>query len=330
MFSVVRLLLPLVLLTLTGAVLLGSGAAATRSTLPVLVTVSPDGTRIAWSDGFDWQVSVANSDGSDERAVGVPFADGIGQLTWTRFGLIADSNYTLTLLTRAGKRTRIGVVGDQQFSVGGAHAASGAAGCGYCHGPISVYNIRTHTVARLGDPKRPNGDAALSPDGASVAYYGPHGLVVQAAAGGPARRLRTTGSCNISWSPDGRTLALGSTGISTVPATGGRTVSLVKPSRGYACVGGYVPAWSPDASEILFGRLSGGSGSSQPIGQLAVVDLRTHTMRQTAKRLGTLSSYAWSPDGKSIFAAFRTGDCGTIWHLDEATLTGDAVYKGCG
>ena len=209
-----------------------------------------------------------------------------------------------------------------------AHAASGSAGCGYCHGTVSVYNIRTRTVFRLGDPKKSNGDVALSPDGVRAAYYGPHGLVVQPAAGGPARRVRTTGSCNISWSPDGRTLALGSTGVSTVPAAGGRTDVLVPPSRGYACVGGYVPAFS-DASEILFGRLSGGSGSTQPIGQLAVVDVRTHTMRQTAKQLGTLSSYAWSPDGKSIFASFRTGDCGTIWHLDEATLTGDAVYRGC-
>jgi hypothetical protein len=124
-------------------------------------------------------------------------------------------------------------------------------------------------------------------------------------------------------------LALGSTGISTVPAAGGHTTILIAPSKGFACVVDYVPAWSPNSSEILFGRLSGGRGSSQPIGQLALIDVRTHAMRETAKRLGSLTSYAWSPDGKSIFASFRTVDCGTIWRLDEPTLTGNVIYRGC-
>jgi dipeptidyl aminopeptidase/acylaminoacyl peptidase len=273
-------------------------------------------------------VWVANADGSGSHAVGAPFADGIGQLTWTRFGLIADSNYTLTLLNQSGKRVKIGAVGDQRFSVGGTHAASGNIGCNYCHGPVSVYNIGTHTVVRLGDPKKANGNAALSPDGSRVAYFGSQGSVVQSASGGRARPLHG-GTCNISWSPDGTSLAFGSTGIAVERATGGPLTVLIAPSKGTACVADYVPAWSPNASEIAFARVSGGSGTSQPIGQLAVIDIRTHALRKTQKRLGNVTSYAWSPDGKSIFASFRIGDCGTIWHLDEATLTGNAVYRGC-
>jgi WD40 repeat protein len=317
----------LVLVTHLG-LLAGTGVAAAPSALPVLVSISPDGTRIAWTDGFDWQVWVANADGSGSHAVGTPFTDGVGQLTWTRFGLIVDSNYTLTLLSQSGKRVKIGGVGDQQFSVGGIHAASGNVGCNYCRGSVSVYNIRTHTVVRLGDPKKTNSNAALSPDGSRVAYFGPRGFAMQSASGGRARLLHG-GTCNVSWSQDGTSLAFGSTGISIERATGGHLTVLIAPSKGAACVADYVPAWSQDASEIAFGRVSGGSGASQPIGQLAVIDVRTHALRETQKRLGSVTSYAWSPDGKSIFASFRTGDCGTIWHLDDATLTGNAVYRGC-
>jgi WD40 repeat protein len=305
----------------------GNVRGATRSTLPMLVTVSPAGTRIAWSDGFDWRVWVANKDGSGQHAASAPFSDGIGQLTWTRFGLIADSNYTLTLLTQSGRRIKIGGVGDEHFSVGGAHVASGRIGCGGCHGPISVFNIRTHTVVHLGNPKDINANPALSPDGARVAYDIPRGVVIQAAKGGRARLIQG-GSCLISWSPDGKTLAFGSTGIATQPATGGHLATLVPPSRGAACVD-QVPAWSPDSREIAFVRSSGGRGSSQPLVQLAVLDLHMHAMRLTAKQLGSVTSYAWSPDGASIFATFRTDDCGTIWRLDAASLTGNAIYQGC-
>jgi WD40 repeat protein len=320
--------LSLLVLVAVPGLLAGTGAAATPSVLPAFVTVSPDGTRIAWADWIDGQVWVANADGSGSHAVGAPFGDDVGQLTWTRFGLIADSDYKLTLLNQSGKQVTIGGVGDNQFSVGGTHVASGKISCEYCHGPVSVYNIRTHTVVRLGDPKKWNGLAALSPDGSRVAYFDPHGLVVQSASGGRARPLHG-GTCNISWSPDGTSLAFGSTGIAVERTTGGPLTVLIAPSKGAACVAGYVPAWSPDASEIAFARVSGGSGASQPIGQLAVIDVRTHALRETQKRLGSVTSYAWSPDGKSIFASFRIGDCGTIWHLDEATLTGNAVYRGC-
>jgi len=309
--------------------LAGPGGSATRSVLPVEVTVSPDGTRIAWSDGFDRQVWVADADGSGSHAVGAPFSDGVGQLTWTRFGLIADSNYTLTLLSQSGKRVKIGGVGDQQFSVGGTHAASGNAGCNYCRGQVSVYNIRTHTVVRLGNPKKANVDPALSPDGARVAYFAPRRLVVQPASGGRARPLHG-GTCTMSWSPDGSSLAFGSTGIAIEPVTGGPLTVLIAPSPGAACVQDYVPAWSPAGDEIAFARVSGGSGSSQPTGQLAVIDVRTHALRQTPKALGTVTSYAWAPAGKTIFASFRSsGDCGTIWAFDAATLAGKPVYRGC-
>ena len=321
------LLLAPLMLVCGCAVFLGPGRAALRSTEPNLVTASPDGTRIAWVDGLDSQVWVANDDGTGLHAVGAAFAQGVDQLTWTRFGLIVDSNYTLTLLTQAGKRVTIGAVGDGHFSVGGAHAASGKIGCEYCRGPVSVYNIRTHTVVRLGDPKQENGEAALSPDGRQVAYFGPHGLVLQSASGGRAKPMHG-GTCNISWSPDGKTLAFGSTGIAIEPATGGPLETLIPTSHGFACTSN-VPAWSPDSTEIAFERLSSGSGASQPLGRLAVVDVATHALRLTAKSLGSVASYAWAPDGNSLFATVFDGDCGTVWHLDAATLAGSAVYRGC-
>jgi Tol biopolymer transport system component len=124
------------------------------------------------------------------------------------------------------------------------------------------------------------------------------------------------------------TLAFGSTGIAIEPATGGPLRTLLAPSHGFACTT-EVPAWSLDSAEIAFVRLTGGSGNTQPRTQLAVIDVTTHALRLTPKSLGDVTSYAWSPDGKSLFASLRTGDCGTVWSLDPATLSGTAIYRGC-
>jgi len=295
----------------------------------MFVTVSPDGRHIAWAGGSNQQVWMEKDDGSEAHALGAPPPQGVTQLTWTHFGLLEDGTFTLSLLSQKGKQIRIGVVGDVQFSVGGVHVASGRFSCGSCEGPVTVYNIHTHTAVHLGDPHFQNGDPALSPDGTRVAYRSRRGVVVQPAAGVPTRLL-AGGSCNISWSPDGKTLAFGSTGIATEPARGGPLTVLIAPSRGATCVGNAVPAWSPDSGALAFVRVSSRAGSSRWIQQLAVVDVRSHALRLTARRLGTVTSYAWSRDGKSIFAVFRSGNCGAIRRLAVTTLTGSVVYHGCG
>lgn len=285
--------------------------------LPFGVTVSPNDGRVAWFDGSTQQVWVARADGTGTHKVGQPWPAGIGQVTWTQHGLLVDSNYTLFLLTQSGARVKIGVVGDQWFSVGGIRAASGSAPCGYCRGPVTVYNIRTHTAVRLGDRNKPNTDAALSPDGARVAYSADGELVVQPVTGGAAHSLGVTGGC-AAWSPSGRTLAFYHLNIlETIAATGGKPTVLL---RRAVCHGGMFPAWSPDSQTVAI-----------PYGpdRLALVNARTRAVRKTPISLGRMTSFTWSPDGTSLVATFRRGDCGSVLRLAVRTLAPATLVPGC-
>lgn len=285
--------------------------------LPIGVTVSPANGHIAWVNGTTSQVWVANADGSGAHKVGEPWSQGVGQVTWTRYGLLVDSNYTLFLLGQNGHVTKIGGLGDQTFSVGGVRAASGSAGCGYCKGPVTVYNVRTHTAIRVGDPKQANEDAALSPDGSRVAYSADGRLVDQAVWGGPTHSLGVTGGCT-SWSPNGRTLAFYHLNVlETIPAAGGKPTVLL-----HKAVCGLSPRWSPDSQTVA---LSYGPG------RLALVNVRTHAARKTPIAYGRLTDVTWSPDGTSLVAAFRRGydDCGSVVRIDVSTLARTTVVRGC-
>lgn len=285
--------------------------------LPFGVTVSPKDGQIAWFDGTTQQVWVARGDGAGAHKVGKPWPDGIGQVTWTRQGLLVDSNYTLFLLTPNGKRVKIGVGGDQIFSAGGGHAASGSPGCGYCNGPVTVYDIRTHTAVQLGDPKAANEDAALSPDGTRVAYSADSGLVVQRVRGGPAHQLGVAGGC-ATWSPDGRTIAFYHLNVlETIPAAGGRATVLLRKA---VCHEPGFPAWSPDSKAVAvpYGP-----------GRLTLVDVRTHATRKTPISLGAVTAFAWSPDGTSLVGTFRRGECANVLRLDFRTLAAAVLVRGC-
>lgn len=314
---------------LAALVLAGAGASAPLLVLPLDVTVSPTNGDIAWVDGSTSQVWVANADGSDLHRLGTPFADGVGQLTWTHEGLLVDSNFTLSLLTQTGKRVKIGVVGDSTFSVGGERAASGSAGCGYCHGAVTVYNVRTHTAVRVGNPKQSNVEATLSADGAKVAYTrsncGPPSgecgnnpaLVVTTIKTRATRQLATSGYC-AEWSPDGRTIAFFDlNALESVSSTGGTPRMLL---RHAVCNSAALPAWSPDSQSLAV----------RANNRLTVIDVATRQVRTSAKSLGTLASFTWSPDGTSLVAAFRNDSaCGDVDRLAVGDLAPQPVFRGC-
>jgi hypothetical protein len=241
----------------------------------------------------------------------------VGQVKWTHSGLLVDSNYTLFLLTPSGKRVKIGGVGDQVFSVAGIHAASGSAPCGYCKGPVTIYNVRTHTAVRLGDRGKPNEDPALSPDGSEVAYSTAAGIVVQSTRGGPVRRLGVGGGCE-TWSPNGRTLAFYALNVlESVPVAGGKPTVLLRKA-----VCGTPPAWSPDSKTVALTY-----GPSR----LALVDVRTHVVRKTPIAAGRAVGITWSPDGTSLVVAFRRGYdyCGNVERVDVSTLARATLVRGC-
>lgn len=294
------------------AILLGALA------LPFGVTVSPRDGRIAWFDGHTQQVWVAKGDGTAAHKVGTPWRLGVGQVAWTRSGLLVDSNFTLFLLTPAGVRVRIGGTGDQVFSVGGERAASGSAACRDCTGPITVWDVRTHTAVRLGDPKKPNVDPALSPDGDRVAYTTGEGIVVQPLHG-KARPLGVDGGCE-RWSPDGKTLVFYRLNVlESVPIAGGKPTVLL---RRTVCNTDMFPAWSPDSRTVAVSRGP----------RLALVDVRTHAVRKAPLALGDVGGFAWSPDGTSIVATFRRSPdegCANVVRLDASTLAPTVLVRGC-
>jgi Tol biopolymer transport system component len=211
----------------------------------------------------------------------------------------------------------IGVVGDQLFSVGGERAASGSAPCGYCKGPVTVYDVRTHTARRLGNPKQANEDAALSPDGTRVAYSSPAGIVVRPVAGGVAHPLGVGGGC-ATWSPNGRTLAFYNGNIlETIPVTGGKPTVLL-----HRAVCGTPPVWSPDSQNVA---LTYGPN------RLTLVNVRTGAVRKTPISAGRAVGITWSPDGTSLVVSFRRGYdyCGNVERVDPATLARTTLVRGC-
>jgi Tol biopolymer transport system component len=217
-----------------------------------LPTVSPDGLHLAWVDiagvGEPDRVFVARRDGHGAHVVGPRWPNGISAIAWREAGIVVDSNFRLSLLSRTGRVTSIGPAGDLTFSVGGSRVASGTAGCGQgtCAGSLVVIDIHSKKQWRLGRADQWNMEPTLSPDGKQVAWATPDGILVSAVPGGSRHLLVGGGRCP-QWSPDGRSIAYLSRNDSLrlVQATGGASQTLFKGASG-------CPNWSPDSTRIAF------------------------------------------------------------------------------
>jgi hypothetical protein len=198
--------MPLRLLLCVAAVVLGlvSGALSVSASSPynpfepIYPTISSDGKQLAWVEGSTWRVWVGSPDGSGAHVFGPSFANGIGQIAWTRLGIVVDSNYTLFLLTADGKRKKIASVADQEFSTGGNRVAVGG---GQGGGPLTVVDLGTRKTTRFGA-----GTPALSPDGRRVGWASTSGVWVATSSGAHAHRIAVAGGC-LAWSPNSRSLA---------------------------------------------------------------------------------------------------------------------------
>src|SRR3954468_5294194 len=72
-------------------------AGAGGETLSLMYPVaSPDGSQIAWVEGFSSKIWESAPDGTGAHLFApAPTTEGISDMHWTRRGLVVDSNFTL-------------------------------------------------------------------------------------------------------------------------------------------------------------------------------------------------------------------------------------------
>lgn len=301
------------------------GAAAPSPFEPIYPMVSPDGTHIGWVEGSTYRIWTAYDDGTNARALGQGFAaNGASLAAWTQRGFVVDSNFSLFLVTPAGKRVRLGPDDDFTFSTGGERVASGSGGQPGQTGPVRVVDVRTRRTVTMGFPRVANLEPALSPDGRRVAWTASGWLWV-ARVGGTPHRLAANGSCP-QWSPDGQSIAYLSApdSLSVVSPSGGKPRTVLVRPGGCNVPGG--PVWSPDSTRIAVGA-----------GELTVVNVKTRRTVDVAKTIGRVAGgFAWTPDGIALYASIRPwasernqDNCTSLWRLDAATLRGAPVVRGC-
>jgi hypothetical protein len=284
---------------------------------PIYPTLSPDGKQLAWVEGSTWRIWVANLDGSGAHIFGPSFANGIGQIAWTRLGIVVDSNYTLFLLGADGKRTKIASVADQEFSTGGNRVAVGG---GQSGGPATVVDLGTRKLTRF-----PVSNLALSSDGRRLGWASTSGVWIATSAGADARKVAAAGRC-LAWSANSKSLAYLTDGngnqldLVVWSAAGGASRTVAEHLTGCNL------AWSPDGKAIALSSA-----------RLIVVSLDNRSVQRSPTTIGRdAGGFAWSHDGKALYVTARPladekagNNCTTLWRLDIRSLSGTRLVRGC-
>jgi Tol biopolymer transport system component len=205
--------------------------------------------------------------------------------------------------------------------------------------PLNIYVIKIGASGpvRLTFAQQDETHPAWSPDGQYIAFcrmidrrgrFARFGIYIVPAAGGTPREI-TEGSEGVSWSPDGKMLAVAgvrseSGGIFLVELKTGERTRLTH-SMGTADV---LPVFSPDGQWIAFNRSFGSSDASE----LFVVPSHGGTERQLTfepeARLRYMASFtntgvwaggAWTADSKEIvFSSDRGGGGESLWRIHVA------------
>src|SRR5215813_6515619 len=137
-----------------------------------------------------------------------------------------------------------------------------------------------------------------SPDGDSIAYYhqdetgdttSPTGLYVVNVATRHSRLVLRGSTITPRWSPDGRLIAFGPSGLVTCTLDGSRLNTLTD-------ITSYYPSWSPDMRRIAFDTLD----LSYTFEICAVDSDGANLVALSADDSGGWRSPDWSPDGRRI------------------------------
>jgi Tol biopolymer transport system component/serine/threonine protein kinase len=162
--------------------------------------------------------------------------------------------------------------------------------------------------------------AAWSPDGRWIAFCRElpgatdYQIYIVPAEGGSERKV-AQGALGVSWSADGKTLALAHA-IKAVPGQqpGGIYLQSLESGERRILTGSnhdYMPRFSPDGKWIAFTRLF-----SETTSEMFVVSVNGGTPRQlTFDKVGTAGS-AWTPDSREIvFGSSRNGAGSAFWRV---------------
>jgi WD40 repeat protein/DNA-binding SARP family transcriptional activator/class 3 adenylate cyclase len=194
------------------------------------------------------------------------------------------------------------------------------------NGTVRVLDVSTDRVVST-VPVEDLHDAALSPNGKLLAVSsqslaaGADGAVFDVKTGEKAFLLTKPDCCSgsfltaVSWSPNGRYVAVGSEGATHV--WDARKESLL-----YTLAqNGYVPglAWSPDSSRLVTGG-SDGTARVWEIRDAPVRELWSLPARETSS---WIVGVAFSPDGTRVMASDEGNSVVKIWDLEP---TGDAEW----
>lgn len=210
------------------------------------------------------------------------------------------------------------------FSWNGGHGGFG----GLLQRNIYIMKTGGSAPVRLTFAQQDAGHPAWSPDGRYIAFcrmierrgpFGRFGIYVVPAAGGTERKI-TEGAKGVSWSPDGKVLAV----AGLPPESGGILLVSVKTGKRTRVTGprpyrDELPIFSPDGRWIAFNRLFGSAAS-----ELFVVPSHGGTARQLTfdpqpTYEGNWAGGAWTADSKEIvFSSNRGGGGDTLWRIAAA------------
>lgn len=168
-----------------------------------------------------------------------------------------------------------------------------------------------------------------APDGRSLAFYGPFASdegppdavrVVPLDGGQPRilwRTWRQLMGSGLSWSPDGRQLALSARASVGQPfrimLLDVSTLTRQWLTDPVSAGGDTLPAFSPDGASLAFVRSAG------PESALHVVQLETGEVRRLAAARHQVGDMTWSDEGRSlIFTSFRAGGRDTLWRIPSS------------
>jgi Tol biopolymer transport system component len=306
------------------AALTGAAAATKQPGTLLFPAWSPDGKTIVWADAPyanvpsppGWQIWAANADGSRAHLLvrGAALGEGLAQLGWTtRRGIAFAGNFSLYVELLGGKPKLLATDIGDSFSSDAAGTrfayTSSACGQGLCPSRIVVLDTTTGRHDVIGGVTAQYSEPALSPDGTTVAFTSPDGLMTSDLAGKTTHTLAPLGNCP-QWSPDGsRILYVGTGGdLLVIPAAGGPSVPLTAQAVG--C--GYSPfnfGWSPSGKRVAL--------IDPPGERLSIIDVATQKAR-TITAFRHVAGFAWSPGSSRLLVAARPSAtaCTSLWRVD--------------